>query len=163
MIIGALVFASDAHAQRPSQRQEITQWVNGTEIRVRYVRPVARGRELFGKLVPYGHLWTPSADSALRVTFSTDVKIQGQSLPAGSYSVWTTPDSAQWSVTFNKTPDTHHMRHPSDGDMLTVSTKVETLQHVETLTIGFPSVDGKKALMQIHWGTTAVSLEIEAP
>ena len=159
----AVAAAAAAQSVRPSQRQEITQWVGGTEIRVRYVRPVARGRELFGVLVPYGRLWTPSADSAFRISFSTSVKIQGETLAAGSYSVWLTPDSTEWTFVFNKTPDTHHMRHPNGDDVLSVKAKVESLPHVETLETTFPMVDGLKAAMRIHWGTKAATLEIQAP
>jgi hypothetical protein len=157
------VLATAGHAQvRPSQRQEILQRVGDTEIRVRYIRPVARGRELFGRLVPYGREWTPSADSAFRISFSKDVKIQGETLAAGTYSVWLTPDSSEWKFTFNKTPDTHHLRHSASDDVLHVTAKVETLPHVETLETTFPTVDGLKATMRIHWGTKAAALEIEA-
>lgn len=137
--------------------------VGGTEIRARYVRPVARGRELFGALVPYGRLWTPSADSALRISFSTDVRIDEQPLAAGSYSVWVVPDSARWTVIFNRTANAFHLRHREVDDVLEIVAKVDSPPHVETLTLAFPVVDGNAATMQIHWGTTAVSLRIETP
>ena len=56
-------------------------------------RPVARGRELFGALVPWGRIWTPSADSAARITLSTPIEVNGSRLAAGTYSIWTIPDS----------------------------------------------------------------------
>ena len=153
-----------AQEPRPSQRSELMQLVAATRIDVRWIRPVARGRALFGALVPYGHIWTPSADSAMRVTFGTDVKVNGQSLAAGAYSVWTIPDSAQWTVIFNKRGTVFHLRsYVESDDALRVSAKVEALPHVETLNASFPSVDGRKATFRIQWGTTAVTLEIEAP
>jgi hypothetical protein len=139
------------------------QMVGNTEIRARYVRPVARGRDLFGALVPYGRIWTPSADSALRVSFSTDVEVDGQSLAAGSYSVWVVPDSARWTVIFNRTADAFHLRHRESDDVLKVVASVDSLPHIETLTVAFPVVDGNVATMQMHWGTTGVSLRIETP
>lgn len=135
--------------------------VGATEIRVMYIRPVARGRALFGSLVPYRRVWTPSADSALRISFSTDVDIEGKQLTAGSYSVWAIPDSTQWTVIFNKTSHAFHVGSYSQSeDVLRVTVKVDSLPHVETLTLGFPIVDGRKAVMQLHWGTTAVKVEI---
>jgi hypothetical protein len=162
----AIVAASpvDLPAQSPrrSQRAEIMQMVGSTEVRVRYIRPVARGRGLFGALVPYGRMWTPSADSALRIGFSTDVQIDGQPLAAGGYSVWVVPDSAHWMVIFNRTADAFHLRHRESDDVLKVVAKVDSLPHVETLTVAFPAVDGNVATMQMQWGTTAVFLRIDA-
>jgi hypothetical protein len=158
--------ASSAEAQsnpRRSQRQELTQIVGDTRIEAMYVRPVARGRELFGALVPYGKLWTPSADTAMRISFSTDVQVAGRALKAGAYSVWAIPDSSQWTIVFNNVPSTFHLRHSDDADVLKVTARVDSLPHVETLTLSFPVVDGKKATLQIHWGTRAVTLPIEVP
>jgi hypothetical protein len=161
-----LFVAASACAQSPrrSQRAEIMQMVGETEIRVMYIRPVARGRALFGSLVPYGRTWTPSADSAMRISFSTDVQIDGQPIPAGSYSVWAVPDSAQWTVIFNKKSHAFHIgTYAQSEDALRVTAKVDSLAHVETLTLTFPVVDGRKATMQLQWGTRAVSLAIDAP
>jgi hypothetical protein len=165
LVVLALLVSSTAcaEAQRRSQRQEIMQMVGDTKIQAMYIRPVARGRDLFGVLVPFGRVWTPSADSAMRVTFSTDVTVGGQSLKAGSYSVWTIPDSAQWTIVFNTKPNAFHLTHSAGDDLLKVSAKVDSLSYVENLTLSFPSVDGKKAVMQIQWGATAVTLPIEVP
>ena len=166
IVVAALVAASALNAQpnpRRSQRQEIVQMVGATRIEAMYIRPVARGREIWGSLVPYGRLWTPSADTAMRLTFSTDVQIGGQALKAGSYSVWATPDTAQWSIVFNTVSSAFHLRHTDAADVLTVSAKVDSMPHVETLTLAFPLVDGKKATLLIHWGTRGVTLPIEVP
>jgi len=159
-----LALRGGAQDPRPSQRSELMQMVAATRIDIRWIRPVARGRVLFGALVPYGRIWTPSADSAMRVSFGTDVKINGQPLPAGTYSVWTIPDSTQWIVIFNKRGTVFHLRsYVESDDALRVSAKVEALPHLETLSASFPNVDGRKATFRIQWGTTAVTLEIEAP
>ena len=66
-----------------SQRGSVTQMVAYTDISVVYGRPVARGRALFGALVPWDSVWHPGADSATRITFSNDVQIEGKPLRAG--------------------------------------------------------------------------------
>ena len=138
--------------------------VGGTKIEAMYIRPVARGRDIWGALVPYGEVWTPSADSAMRISFSTDVQVDGHALPAGSYSIWTIPDSARWTVIFNKRAQVFHLRtYQEINDALRVTAKVDAVPHVETLTLSFPVVDGKKASLQIHWGTRAVTLPIDVP
>src|ERR1035438_2296430 len=53
-----------AQVIRPSQTASVMQWVGTARIDIAYHRPVARGRELFGKLVPFGKVWSPSADTA---------------------------------------------------------------------------------------------------
>lgn len=163
LLFVAVALPAVAQSPRRSQRSEIMQMVGDTKIEVMYIRPVARGRELFGKLVPYGRVWTPSADSAMRITVSTDIEIDGHALKAGSYSIWAIPDSTSWTVIFNKTASAFHLRHREEDDILRVTAKVDSLPHVETLALSFPLVDGRKAVMQFHWGTTAVSLAIDAP
>jgi len=147
---------------RPSQRAELLQMLDSNEIRVRYIRPVARGRELFGSLVRFGRVWTPSADSAMLISFSRDVEIEGKPLSAGSYSVWAIPDTSSWTIIFNRNARVFHLGTYSEAqDALRVTARVDSLPHVETLTAGFPTVDARKAVFQLQWGTTAVSLHLE--
>jgi hypothetical protein len=63
---------------RPSQHGSVSQRIADTTIAIEYNRPVARGREIFGKLVPYGHRWCPCADDATTLEVSTAIKINGQ-------------------------------------------------------------------------------------
>ena len=135
--------------------------LDSNQIRVRYIRPVARGRALFGSLVRFGRVWTPSADSAMLISFTRDVEIEGKLLAAGSYSVWAIPDSTQWTLIFNRMPRVFHLGSYSETeDALRVIAKVDSLSYVETLTASFPLVDARKAVFQLQWGTTAVSLKL---
>src|SRR3954470_24608271 len=71
-----------------SQAAAVSQRVANTDITITYSRPVARNRTLFGALVPYNETWNPGADQATAVTFSRDVHVNGEPLPAGKYSLW---------------------------------------------------------------------------
>lgn len=64
---------------------------------------------------------------------------------------------------FNSVPSTFRLRHNDSDDVLKVQAKVETMPHVETLTLSFPVIDGTMATMQLHWGRTAMHLDIEVP
>src|SRR6185295_15412882 len=90
MIAGALASAGSSQAQGYpfSQRGSVAQTVAFTDIVVTYGRPVARGRALFGALVPWDSVWHPGADSATRVAFSHDVLVEGRAVKAGEYSLW---------------------------------------------------------------------------
>jgi hypothetical protein len=148
---------------KPSQHAEVTQRVAATTITLVYNRPVARGRELFGSLVPYDRVWCPCADDATTIALTTDVKINGEALAAGTYSVWTEPGAETWTVIFNRTAQAWHTRYPAGQDVLRVKVAPRTGSHMETLAFYFPVVDGRKAELVLHWGTVVVPLAIEVP
>ena len=148
---------------KPSQHGEVSQRVAATTITVVYNRPVARGRALFGELVPWGRVWCPCADDATTIAVSTDVTVNGQALAAGTYSIWTEPQPDVWTVIFNKSAQAWHTRYPAGQDVLRVKSVPRTGSHMETLAFYFPVVDGRKAELALHWGTVVVPLEIVVP
>ena len=165
MVLGlaACGVASPARAQaRKSQLASVTQQVANTKVEIVYRRPVARGRALFGALVPYGKVWTPSADSAARITFSTPVTVNGSALAAGTYSIWAIPDADSWTVIFNATGAVFHLSYPDGKDVLRVRATPARGDHVETLEFSFPMADADSALMQLRWGPTIVPLMIRS-
>ena len=162
---GLLLATSSAAAAQSipkSQLATVTQRVATTNIEIVYRRPVARGRTLFGALVPWNRLWSPSADSTARITVSSPVTVNGTPLPAGTYGIWATPDSVSWTIAFNATAFTHHLRHPG-GQEVTVRAAPQRGEHVESLLFSFPMVDADSATLHLRWGTTIVPLTIRAP
>jgi hypothetical protein len=148
-----------------SQHGTVTQQVAGTTITVEYNRPVARGRELFGVLVPYDHVWCPGADDCTTITISTDVKIEGQALPAGTYTLWARPGTAKWTMIVNRAHPTFHTRYATvtDQDLLKLEVTPRAGSAMETLAFYFPFVDGRHAELVLHWGTVVVPLSIDVP
>jgi DUF2911 family protein len=127
--------------------------------------PVARGRALFGQLVPWDSVWHPGADSATLVSFDHDVLIEGQPLKAGEYSLWVLPhETRPWSIIFSRAAHVFHKPYPGPSDdALRVDVVPETVSHVETLAIYFPYVLRDNAVMRIHWGTVSAPVRIKAP
>lgn len=162
--LSACTGAGVASAQNPpkSQLGAVSQLIAGTRLEIVYRRPVARGRALFGALVPWGRIWTPSADSAARLTLSAPIEINGSILAAGSYSIWTIPDSVSWTIIFNRTAAAFHLRYPSGNDVLRITTVPTRAEPIETLIWEFPMVDADSAVLQLHWGTVAVPMKIRA-
>jgi hypothetical protein len=148
---------------KPSQRGGVTQRIGETTITIDYSRPVARGRELFGALVPYGKVWCPGADDATSIEVTTDVTINGQALPKGKYSVWTEPNADKWALMFNRQAAVWHTRYPAGQDALRLEITPRAGAHMETLAFYFPVVDGKKGELVLHWGTVVVPVAIEVP
>ena len=148
-----------------SQRGSVTQNVAFTEISVSYGRPVARGRELFGALVPWDAVWHPGADSATRIRFSHDVLLEGKALPAGEYSLWLIPrENAAWTLILSRAARVFHLPYPGENrDALRIDVTPEQVSHMESFAIYFPMVLRDDAVMRLHWGTTALPIRIKAP
>jgi hypothetical protein len=148
-----------------SQRGSVSQNVAYTTISIAYGRPVARGRALFGSLVPWDQIWHPGADSATRITLNHDIVVEGKPLRAGEYTLWLIPrETAPWTLIFSRAAHVFHKPYPGERyEVLRVDIKPEQVSHVESFTIYFPSVLRDDAVMQLHWGTTAIPVHITAP
>ena len=168
LVAVALVIAGAARASAqgypPSQRQSITQNVAHTRIAIEYGRPVARGRELWGKLVPWDSVWHPGADSASRISIDRDITVEGHPLKAGEYTLWLIPrDGKPWTIIFSRAAHVFHRPYPgASDDVLRVDVMPETASHLESMTIDFPMVLRDEATLRIQWGTTAVSVHLKA-
>ena len=144
-----------------SQHGTVSQRVGFTDIGISYNRPVARGRVLFGKLVKWGQVWHPGADSASTITFSKRVSIEGQPLAAGSYTLWTIPDTTRWTVIFSRAVHVFHLPYPGESfDVLRIAVTPVQGGHMEVLAYYFPIVGPDSAVLNLHWGTTIVPLHI---
>ena len=152
-----------AKGPKPSQRGSVSQRIHETTIALDYSRPVARGRELFGALVPWGKVWCPGADEATTIEVTGDVMVNGQELPKGKYSLWTVPGAEKWTVIFNRHAAVWHTRYPAGQDVLRLDVTPRTGAHMETLAFYFPVVDGRKGELVLHWGTVVVPMGIEVP
>ena len=147
-----------------SQAAAVSQRIANTEITVTYSRPVARGRALFGALVPYDQVWNPGADQATAVAFSRDVHVNDRSVSAGKYSLWAIPRADRWTVIFSRAADVYHTPYPGEQqDALRFDVKPEQGPHMEVLTFSFPLVEGKDAVLRLHWGEVMVPLSIRVP
>ena len=154
--------STPAQTIRKSQRASVMQIVGTTRIEILYFRPVARGRELFGSLVPWGRIWSPSADTTAIFTTTTDLDIGSARLPAGSYSLWAIPDRDSWTIIFSSVQPVFHVRYPEGRDVLRVKATPRSSEHMETLGFYFPMVDADSAVLNLHWGKTVVPLSIRA-
>jgi len=149
---------------RKSQAAAVSQRIANTEVTITYSRPVARGRELFGALVPHEQVWNPGADQATVVAFTRDVHVNEQPLAAGKYSIWAIPRPRVWTVIFSNAADVYHTPYPGEArDALRLDVESEAGPHMEALMFYFPVVEGKDARLQLHWGSLVVPLSIRVP
>ena len=151
---------------QPSPKATVEQRVGLTDVSVEYSRPGVRGRTIFGDLVPFGKTWRTGANSNTKVTFSSDVSIDGQTLKAGSYGLYTVPNENSWEVMFYSESDNSGVPRDWDDTKVVAKTSVEVYSmpmNVETFTITFDDVSGTSATLGILWEKTYVGIKLEVP
>lgn len=149
---------------QPSPRGEVEQIVGLTKVEVEYNRPNARGRKVFGEVVPFDKVWRTGANKCTSIELDGPVMVEGQLLKPGKYSVFTIPGKESWQVIFNSNTELwgEGDRKPEE-DVLTVKVKaMEVKEPVETFTIGFSNVTDDKANMDMSWEHTRISIELYA-
>lgn len=170
--------AQDLHpSRRPSPIGIAKTFVGDTYVKVTYGRPYMRGREIFGPaggeeefLVPFGETWRTGANEATEITLTGPVRIMGQPLEAGTYSIFTVPGPDTWEVRFHPGlgmdgtgrlgPSGFTQTYDPAQDVLVVEAPVRTLDEpVEQFTIAFDeTADG--TAMVLRWETTEVRVPI---
>ncbi|MDE3053447.1 MAG: DUF2911 domain-containing protein [Gemmatimonadota bacterium] len=145
---------------RISQPASVMQMMGATRLTVRYNRPSARGRALFGALVPYGAVWNPGADEATTFTTTRPIEFGGHRLDAGRYSVWVIPESTAWTLILSHAWNVYHLPYPAGHDALRLQVTPRTAAYLETLAFSFPEADSLHALLALHWGTTELDVPI---
>lgn len=155
---------------RPSPEGSVYSKVGLTDITIDYFRPKVKGRKIFGEgsdyLQPYGQLWRTGANSGTIITVSSDIKVEGQTLPAGEYMLLTIPGKESWTVIFykDKSIGGNMASHKESDEQLRVSVKPQKLtEPVEALTFNISdlSEDNTKAAIQLAWANTSVKVNIE--
>ena len=151
---------------QPSPKATVEQRVGLTDVSVEYSRPGVRGRTIFGDLVPFGKTWRTGANSNTKVTFSSDVSIDGQTLNAGSYGLYTVPNENSWEVIFYSESDNSGVPRDWDDTKIVAKTSVEVYSmpmNVETFTITFDDVSSTSAVIGLLWEKTYVGIKFEVP
>lgn len=170
LIITLLVAGSVCTAQaqtrlklpQPSSTQTIVQEFGLGKITLTYSRPNVKGRKIFGGLEPYGKVWRTGANSATVITFTDDVTIEGNKVPAGEYALFTIPDSKEWTVILNKTTKQWGAyEYKEADDFLRFKIKAgKTPSPVETFTMQFGNVKTTTAELNLWWENTALTLHL---
>jgi hypothetical protein len=146
---------------RQSQHALITQRIGITDITINYHRPLANGREIWGKVVPYGQVWRAGANENTTITFSDPVTIEGQSLDKGTYGLHMIPGENQWTVIFSKDyKDWGSFSYKQDDDALRVTAKPHTAELHDALTYDFDDVKPDSTVVTLRWDKVAVPFKV---
>jgi len=166
LLLVSEVLSAQIAVPQVSPFSKVEQTVGLTQISLEYNRPSAKGRAVYGDLVPYGKNWRTGANANSTITFSQDVTINGKSLAKGKYALYTTPKADSWDIIFYK--DTDNWGLPEnwleENVALKTSAKPESLNRlVETFTISFNNVTTDATNLELSWEKTLVSIKIEVP
>lgn len=151
---------------QPSPKTTVQQVVGLTDVTLDYSRPSAKGRTIFGDLVPFGKLWRTGANLNSMITFSDDVTIDGKVLPKGKYALFTVPKADTWEIIFYKTTDnwgTPEEFKEEDVALRANAKPVLTDRRVETFTLSIGNITNDAADLEIAWEKTFVALKFEVP
>ncbi|HZD32114.1 MAG TPA: DUF2911 domain-containing protein [Candidatus Angelobacter sp.] len=152
---------TDLSIPRVSQHGETSQTIGLSTVTINYSRPLAGGREIWGKIVPYGKVWRAGANENTTITFSDDATIEGKPLPAGTYGLHMIPDKGQWTIIFSKNATSWgSFTYDEKEDALRVTVKPATGESFDTLTYTFDDVKPDSALATLRWEKVAVPFRV---
>lgn len=160
--MASLTIGAFAQKFQPSPKSVLTQIVGTTEVTINYHRPGLKGRSM-ESLAPKGQVWRTGANQATEITFSKNVKMGGQNLTAGTYSIYTIPGTSEWTIIINEKLS-WGTQYSKEKDVLRFPCKVSTSnQSTETFTIDISDIskDGTIANLELRWGNIVVKAPIE--
>ena len=173
LISGSVISGQNLPQVQASPHAKVFQEVGLSDITIDYHRPAVKGREVWGKLVPYGMVnlgfgtakespWRAGANENTTISFSDDVKINGNSLLAGTYGLHMIPSEKDWVVIFNKKNDQWgSYTYNQDDDALRITVTPVKATHQEWLMYGFDDPAGPSATAYLHWEKVKVPFKIK--
>jgi hypothetical protein len=125
-------------------------------IKINYSAPSVKGRVIWGKLVPYGEVWRTGANEATVFETDKDIKVEGKTLAAGKYSLFTIPGEKEWVIIFNKNPKQWGAySYKAADDVLRVTVKPAESEMNEVF-----KIDGGNGRVIILWEKLAVPFNV---
>ena len=122
---------------------KISQQVGLTEVALQYSRPSAKGRVVFGELVPYNKVWRTGANAATRITFKEIAKIGGKTIQPGEYAIYTIPRENRWTIIIHANTSLRSIAggaYKPSNDVFRFEIAPEKNNYVETFTCQFSEV-----------------------
>src|SRR5712692_7111267 len=164
-----LLIAVSAAAQPALRLPEVSpaatvgQTIGITDIAITYHRPAVNKRKIWGGLVPYGVLWRAGANENSKISFSTTVKVEGQTLPAGTYGLFMIPGQSQWTVVLSKfSGDWGTYNYDQSEDAARVTVTPQTMNDSqERMAFTFDDIANNSAVASLRWEKLRVPVKIE--
>ena len=158
----SLAATAQLETPAPSPVGTISQKVGLTEVKIEYSRPSAKGRVVFGKLVPFGEMWRTGANASTKITIGADCNIEGQKLAKGTYAIYVIPTADAWEVIFNKNLTLWGTDgYKQEEDALRVKVKTgKAADRAETFTMDIINLTNNGCDLVFLWDNTKTSVHI---
>ena len=168
LILSSILSFSLAQSQtisfpQASPTTTVSQNFATSKIELSYSRPSAKGRKIYGDVVPFGSIWRTGANSATTISFGEDVKINNTEIKSGKYGLLTIPGATEWTIILTKDLTvTNAQAYKQENDVLRFSVKPETLPYfTETFEIEIANVKTNQVDIELIWEKTSVSFTIK--
>ncbi len=162
LLVFTAVAVSQDKSQKPSPPAHAQcKFSDGKTVTIDYSSPRAKGRKIFGGLVPFGEVWRTGANDATTFVTNAGLTVGGKDVPAGKYTIFTVPNADKWTLIINKKTGEWGIPYKYEGDELArVDMRVSpTASPVENFTIALDSMGGS-CTMNISWENTQASVDI---
>lgn len=144
-----------------SQSASVSQRIGITDIRIDYHSPLAKGREIWGKLVPYNDVWRAGANENTTITISHDVKIEGTPVPAGRYGLHMIPTEKEWTVILSKNADAWgSFFYKQSEDVARIKVNPNTGPMQDWLSYTFIDPQDQSVVVAMRWEKISVPFKI---
>ncbi len=155
-------------ATKVSQRASVTQRIGTTDVTVVYHSPLAKGRKIFGGIVPYDFVvdgieypWRAGSNENTTIEFTHDVSVQGKPLAKGKYGLHIFVKENEWIYIFSKNADSWgSFSYKKEEDALRVTAVPEKMAYQEWLNYEFVSREPKSAILELQWSTLKCGIKI---
>ncbi|NHN24461.1 DUF2911 domain-containing protein [Flavobacterium jejuense] len=167
-LLALAILSTEAQVKTPqaSPAAKVEQVVGLANVQIDYSRPGAKGRTVYGDLVPYGKNWRTGANANTTISFDQDIKVNGKELKKGKYAIYTTPKADSWDVIFYTSTDNWGLPENWDETKVALRTTVkpETLMKpVESFTLSINNLTNDSASLDLAWERTIVSVPFTVP
>ena len=178
-LISILAFSQIPLTVAPSggnKKASVSERIGLTDVTIHYDRPGVKGREgkIWGQLVHAGFIdqgfgsskaapWRAGSNENTTFEFSTPVKIEGQSIPAGKYGFFIAYDPNECTLIFSKNSTSWGSYFYTDKeDALRVKVKPSSLdKSVEWLKYEFMNETENSAIVALQWEKLMIPFKIE--
>jgi hypothetical protein len=167
MLLVIILTASLSYSQRLqtptlSPYSKISQQVGLTEIGLEYSRPSAKGRDVFGALVPYDKIWRTGANASTKIILAEAAKIGGNSIEAGTYALYTIPGKEKWTIIIHANTKMRSLAgdvYKQENDVFRFEVEPQKVDnYIETFTLQFGTLGTNSLNLQLLWEHTLVNI-----
>ncbi len=164
----AMAFISQAQTVKvpaPSPLQTLKQNFALSEITIEYSRPSARGRAVYGDVVPFGKVWRTGANGSTKITFGEDVKVEGKAVKAGTYALYSIPgkDSFTFMLYKDLKLGGDVANYSAENELIRFAVKSSKVtEKVETFTMNVSDITASSSNIELTWENTRAAFNVTA-